>query len=1327
MKSLHFCKRTLSLVLALIMLVSMATVGIVSTAAAETDAVQTGAEADVAVTGATITGGQVLYLDPTTWDPSSAWFAAYFYSGSGNAWAKCERVEAETSKHIYKVTAPSGSWTNVIFTRMNPANTAFDWAACWNQTGNLTYDGSKNLFTINAWDGQTSGWSSYTEPVEEVITPSGETTTIYFRASSGNEWVTNDDANIFVYTNAGDAVQMDETIDTKTGYAMWSAEIDTAATKIDFYRASFFFDESNANTSTWGHWSTTATAKGEKTCYSISSGSAGSWIENEVTTPNKKDIVNGWYGIWVDSLANQDMNHMLKWHKVDTDEYALYLPSYVNMEAVKVYTSFTSVKITGGNYKTAKTIYKGAPNTLNLSGGTEYTLSNVKRTSGDSEHTYTLNVYHTTDTAALLMNTKVELFRGTVCGTAEYQNNPGIGSADDQGLMGSSAWPSGSGINADNYVSEYKDGIKTKGTYYMYDESGAMVNEDTELAQIKGRGNSSFEASMRVYGKYAYNIKTGEKVALVDGATASKKWSLLANNVDSTMLRNTFIYNVADEIGVPFAPETRICDMYNNGNYLGSYIITEKVEYGKNTIMKKDALGNTIVNLDDEIEDVNMTAYGYDGEDWTDENGYMIEDLMDYVEQVEGDYPAPSGKTYHYSYTDFDRDALKEDLAAGDLKCADTLTAEMIDAMVYLEPTDYKEMNYLLEFELWNRYKNECCWLVCPDTKQAIVCKYPETASQAVMQWVIDEWDAVHTAVYAGDYETYSELIDVDSFAKMYLIQELGINLDAGATSYYVHNVVGEGPEGQSKLYASPVWDYDWSFGSYTGGDSSGTGYRKWVVNSAGTALTVSSGMGNPSQMFVKNKALRTDYNQPSSTYITDHNFQAELAQNENFWADCQRIWTNTMTPVLYDYLDNDTDTDNGADDSVLLAELYPKFKSAALMNEARWRNVNGYLLDAQGNRRQDDNGNYVLKDNWGTKVTSDYTRGSMNFANYYNERNTSGTATKTWDNMVYYLNDWTLTRMNYMSGSNGDLYNEDMAYDIDGVTFEAVFDDATGALKLTPAVETKTLGATELTDEELQYTIYVDGEEVNTQLMSEVPADIMLKPGTHKVYITVSPVAYPTIVEQSENTEKYTFASDGGVVDLTVYFKSSTSHRYIPSVEVGGVKYAMTQTDIFLGKNSSQTQDYYWYEATVPATLGSALSLKFTNSLAMYAEVTVDAVANKAYYFGCQNLNNGKVAVDLTDENEIVRNFYQSATTMLQPDANMAELALTNVNGKTRALGDTDADGKVTIIDATTTQYMLVGLTELGDTEQGLADYDLDGIASIKDVTLVQLNLVAG
>ena len=173
-KSKCITKRLLAVVLTVLMLMSMVTIGMASASAATVE---------LAESGVTMTGGEKLYLKPNSnWKTASARFATYYFNSSGNTWASMTAVSGETD--LYEVTVPTGSWTNVIFCRMNPASTTNSWTnetVFWNQTNDLTYDGTNNCYTVaeGAWSKGDGSWSVYTasdvgdDDDDDVVTGTG--------------------------------------------------------------------------------------------------------------------------------------------------------------------------------------------------------------------------------------------------------------------------------------------------------------------------------------------------------------------------------------------------------------------------------------------------------------------------------------------------------------------------------------------------------------------------------------------------------------------------------------------------------------------------------------------------------------------------------------------------------------------------------------------------------------------------------------------------------------------------------------------------------------------------------------------------------------------------------------------------------------------------------------------------------------------------------------------------------------------------------------------------------------------------------------------------
>jgi hypothetical protein len=98
-------------------------------------------------------------------------------------------------------------------------------------------------------------------------------------------------------------------------------------------------------------------------------------------------------------------------------------------------------------------------------------------------------------------------------------------------------------------------------------------------AQIRGRGNSSW----LWYDKKPYKFKLDEKSKLL-GLSKAKNWNLLANYRDVTDLMNTFAFETARWMGMPYTNHTRYVEVFLNQEYIGLYQLTEKIELKNNRI-----------------------------------------------------------------------------------------------------------------------------------------------------------------------------------------------------------------------------------------------------------------------------------------------------------------------------------------------------------------------------------------------------------------------------------------------------------------------------------------------------------------------------------------------------------------------------------------------------------------------------------------------------------------------------------------------------------------------------------------------------------------------
>ena len=98
-------------------------------------------------------------------------------------------------------------------------------------------------------------------------------------------------------------------------------------------------------------------------------------------------------------------------------------------------------------------------------------------------------------------------------------------------------------------------------------------------ANIKGRGNSTWG-----YPKKPYNIKLSRKIN-VFGMPKHKKWCLLANYCDRTLMRNELCQQIGRlSSGLDWVVSGRFIDLIVNGTHRGTYYLCEKVEVEENRV-----------------------------------------------------------------------------------------------------------------------------------------------------------------------------------------------------------------------------------------------------------------------------------------------------------------------------------------------------------------------------------------------------------------------------------------------------------------------------------------------------------------------------------------------------------------------------------------------------------------------------------------------------------------------------------------------------------------------------------------------------------------------
>ncbi len=286
---------------------------------------------------------------------------------------------------------------------------------------------------------------------------------------------------------------------------------------------------------------------------------------------------------------------------------------------------------------------------------------------------------------------------------------------------------------------------KEKGEITIIGADGS-VECDGELDYIKGRGNSTWGLD-----KKPYNIKLEDKVNLF-GMGKSKKWSLLANYSDASLIRNSLAFTAAENAGIAYTPKYEPVDVYINGEYMGAYLLTTRVEVDK-----------TRVNIDN-LEDLNEDAN-----------------------------------------PDVDIEALPRGGVYGSLSGYLEGTRKWVEI-----PNDPKDITggYIIELELPGRYDDEVSGFVT-ENSQAVILKSPEYASENEVIYIASYYQLFENAVHGNQsIDAIGEYCNINSLVDSYVFNEWVANHDAGLTSTYLYKPVDD------TLYAGPVWDFDKALGN---------------------------------------------------------------------------------------------------------------------------------------------------------------------------------------------------------------------------------------------------------------------------------------------------------------------------------------------------------------------------------------------------------------------------------------------------------------------------------------------------------------------------------
>lgn len=325
--------------------------------------------------------------------------------------------------------------------------------------------------------------------------------------------------------------------------------------------------------------------------------------------------------------------------------------------------------------------------------------------------------------------------------------------------------------------------IYSQATIYLGGGNKNVCSYAPDAAQlvtgnIKGRGNSSWLLD----DKKSYTIKLDKKAQFLD-MDKSKNWAIVANYEDKSLMRNTMAAYFADAANVPYVMQARPVDMWIDGEYWGTYNLTQKIEIEKDRVSITDIKKPT----DEKFEDLAA-----------DKVGYLIEFDAHVTEMNAGgsdargfnpeDYWQEKGKTY-WEALGWSR-------------------------WEYQYPNPYNGNEMRTGQVYYNPDTDETFFQVPNCSDKWATVKKPSTANlehnPAMREYIFKKVMELDGAIARADYDnSWQNLLDVDSFARWAIVEELMDNTDCSFhSSVYVSLDVG------GKFTFGPVWDFDRSSGN---------------------------------------------------------------------------------------------------------------------------------------------------------------------------------------------------------------------------------------------------------------------------------------------------------------------------------------------------------------------------------------------------------------------------------------------------------------------------------------------------------------------------------
>lgn len=138
----------------------------------------------------------------------------------------------------------------------------------------------------------------------------------------------------------------------------------------------------------------------------------------------------------------------------------------------------------------------------------------------------------------------------------------------------------------------------------------------TQPGTTRLRGNASMQ-----FEKKPYRIKFDKKQNVLDAPAKAKKWTLINNYGDKTLMRNIVAFELSRRLGMAYTPFCTPVDVIANGEYKGCYQLCDQIEVNPGRVevdeMTKDDISGEALTGGYLIE---VDAYAYEEVSWFNSN-----------------------------------------------------------------------------------------------------------------------------------------------------------------------------------------------------------------------------------------------------------------------------------------------------------------------------------------------------------------------------------------------------------------------------------------------------------------------------------------------------------------------------------------------------------------------------------------------------------------------------------------------------------------------------------------------------------------------------------